>query len=102
MSFLQIQMNVELTFKPIYKPLFAESFALSISNSDVKNNLFSYYFGKAGEEEIRNIFRRIVNTKYLVCIEDRCIGDKGIRGEESVLPILTNDNRKMNLKVVIA
>jgi len=103
MSYLQIQMNVELTFKPIYKPLLAESLAISISNSDVRDDLLSYYFGKTSGEGVKNTLRRVITkNKYLICIESKCIGDSRIKGEESILPLLTNENRKMNIKVVIA
>ena len=102
MSYLNIKMNVELTFKPIYKPLLAEALAISISNSDVRDKLIEYYLGGINENELRNILNKIINTKYLVCIESRCLGDNRIKGEEITLPFLTKENKKMNIKVVVA
>ena len=102
MSYLNIKMNVELTFKPIYKPQLAEWSAISISNSDVRDKLVDYYLGKIGENELRNVLDRVIKTKYLICVENKCFGDRNIKGEEASLPFLTKDNRKMNVKVVIA
>jgi hypothetical protein len=95
-------MNVELTFKPIYKPLLAEALAISISNSDVRDKLIEYYLGRINENELRNILNKIINTKYLFCIENRCLGDNRIKGEEITLPFMTKENKKMNIKVVVA
>jgi hypothetical protein len=95
-------MNVELTFKPIYKPLLAEALAISISNSNVGERLIEYYLGRINENELRNILNKVINTKYLVCIESRCLGDNRIKGEEIILPFSTKENKKVNIKVVVA
>ena len=94
-------MNVELTFKPIYKPQLAEWSAISISNSDVREMLADYYLGRMNENELRKILDRAIKTKYLICVENKCLGDKNIKGEETSLPFLTEDNRRMKVKVII-
>ena len=102
MSYLQIQMNVELTFKPIYKPLLSEILAISIFNSDFRDEITKYYFGKVSEKEIENILKMVVKGNYLVCIENKCVGDERIKGEESILQLLTKDNKNIRLKVAVA
>jgi len=95
-------MNIELVFRPIYKPQLAEWSAISISNSDVRDKLVDYYFGRTDEKELRDILDKMINTKYLICVENKCFGDKNIKGEEANLPLLTKDNRMMNIKVIVA
>ena len=102
MSFLNIEMNVELTFKPIYKPQLAEWSAISILNSDVRDKLVDYYLGKIEENELNKILDRVIKTKYLICIENKCFGDENIKGEETSLPFLTKENRRINVKVIIS
>jgi hypothetical protein len=101
MSYLNIKMNVELTFKPIYKPLLAEALAMSISNSDVGDKLVEYYAGKLSESELKNILNRVINARYLVCVESKCFGDR-VKGEEVVLPFLTKGGRRVNIRVIVA
>lgn len=101
MSYLNIQMNVELTFKPIYKPLFSELLAISLAISDIRNNLYDYYLGRISEGVIKMSLEKVVKGKYLVCIENKCIGDAKIRGEESILPMIV-ENKRLNVKVVVA
>jgi len=101
MSYLNIQMNVELTFKPIYKPLLAEALAISISNSNMSEKFVEYYFGRINENELKSILNKVIGTKYLVCIDSKCIGDNKIKGEEFTLPFLTKENKKMYIKVTI-
>lgn len=102
LSFLNIKASVELTFKPIYKPLLAEMYAFSLSNSEIGDKLVDYYIGKVNEGEIKNILDKIIATKYFVCIENKCLGDARIKGEEAVIPIITKNNKKLKLKVIIA
>jgi len=93
-------MNVELAFKPIYKPLFSELLAISLSSSDTHKLLYDYYVGKARDEEIKMTLERIVKGKYLLCVEKKCIGDSKIKGEETIIPMITK-NKKLNLRVVV-
>ena len=95
-------MNVELTFKPIYRPQLAEWSSISISNSDIRDKLVDYYLGRIDENELRSMLNKVINTKYLICVENKCFGDRNIKGEEASFPFLTKDNRKMNVKVIIA
>jgi len=117
MSYLNIKMNVDLTFKPIYKPLLSEMLGISIATSNAGDSLYEYYIGKTNGEEIENIIQKIINTKYMVCIEDKCIGNimkerkpihkgleissKEIEVEESIIPYITKENKKFSIKVSV-
>ena len=101
MSYLNIQLNVELTYKPIYKPMSSENLAISLANSDLKEDIYNFYVGKISKKEIEEKLNRIVNFDYLIIIGDKKIGNEKIRsGEEKILPILVQ-NKTITIKVIV-
>ncbi len=101
MSYLNIQLNVELTYKPIFKPMNSELLALSLANSELKEDIYNFYVGKISRKEIEEKLSRVVTFDYLIIVENKKIGNEKIKvGEEKTLPILVQQ-KKMTVKVIV-
>jgi len=101
MSYLNIQLNVELTYKPIFKPMNSELLALSLANSDLKEDIYNFYFGRISRKEIEEKLDKAVTFNYLIVIGDKKVGNEKIKlGEEKTFPILIQ-NKKITVRVMV-
>jgi len=99
MTFLHININVELTYKPIYKPLTSQMLAISIAQSDINKAIWDYLDGKIDEKEIENSIAKII-PQYKISIDTKVLGNKNLAGEAESLTILGAKNRKTEIKVI--
>lgn len=99
MSFLQIKIGVEITYKPIYSPLKSQLLSISIAQSEISEMMLDYLEEKINKDAIEAKISQVFTT-YKILIGDKTIGNPKISGEKTTTKMFVN-NKKITLEVIV-
>ncbi|MEM5879211.1 MAG: hypothetical protein QXU74_01835 [Candidatus Aenigmatarchaeota archaeon] len=99
MSFLNIKIGVEITYKPIYNPLKSQMLSISIAQSEISEMLLNYLEGKINKSTIEAKISQVL-PNYKLSIGDKEIGNPKISGERTIIEAFAN-NKRIKIEVVV-
>lgn len=99
MSFLNIKIGVEITYRPIYNPLKSQMLSIAIAQSEMSEMVLSYLEGKIDKSTIEAKISQVLPT-YKILVGDKEIGNPKISGEKTTIETFAN-NKKIKVEVVV-
>lgn len=99
MSFLNIKIDVDLIFNPIYDPLKSQMLAMAIAQSEMGDKIQEYAEGKIDKTELEEINKVI--PSYKISIGDKTIGNPKVSGEEVQLGFWTSEGKKIEIVTIV-
>lgn len=99
MSFLNIKIGVEITYKPIYNPLKSQMLSIAIAQSEINEMVLNYLEGKIDKSMIEARINQVFPT-YKLSVGDKTIGNPKISGEKTTLEMFV-ENKKIKVEVVV-
>lgn len=74
--------------------------AISIAQSDASKQVWNYLEGKTDGKDIEETINKIIQH-YKIVVDSSILGNKDLVGKETNLEILGEQNKKIEMKVVV-
>ncbi|MEM5835459.1 MAG: hypothetical protein QW040_00500 [Candidatus Aenigmatarchaeota archaeon] len=100
MSFLQIKIEVDIIYKPIYNPLKSQALSIAIAQSDMSEKILDYLEGKIDKAEIESEINKVLPS-YKITVADKILGNPKLVSEEKTSLELVEDNKKIKIEVMV-
>lgn len=100
MSFLNIKIEVDIIYNPIYNPLKSQLLSITIAQSEISDMILAYLENKVDKNEIEQKIGQVFQF-YKIRIEDKTIGSQKLNARDKTSLEIFSGFKRLRIEVMV-